>query len=78
MTKKAINKVAKVEVKNVKTIKERRESNQKAMDRMLKAKTPEKKIKKFFTARYTEKGQTDPDFISKRIEIYKKISKKNK
>lgn len=54
---------------------EKKESAQELATRLLLEKTAEKDVEKAFVAFYKEKGQTDLEFIKKRIAIYMKIAK---
>jgi hypothetical protein len=46
------------------------------MQEMIRNKESDEAIKKAFTQMFKEKGVTDPAFIAKRIEFYKKLTKK--
>ena len=46
------------------------------MKSLLKSKASDKEITQVFMAKFAKKGVTDSDFVSKRIEIYKKLAKK--
>lgn len=68
----------KEEEKPAKKKEKKGESNIDLAVRLLKEKASDKEIKKAFTELYKAKGQTDAEFIKKRITTYMKIAKDKK